>query len=597
MDTVHAHFIRALERYPEKPLFREQRGTLSYGETAVRVGAAVERFRRLGLKRGDIVACFTDQTIPQAMFVLTAGLMRVIPATISPVFSRQYLKTLCKMSGARAIYTTAEHVKVAEGLGIPVIVYGGELGAKEQLDPRAVPRERVLFDDATRIELRDAHAAIRDLSSTLCVEDALLIQPTSGSSGVPKLVLRNHVAFSRYAMFVGRELERGLGSARRFRMLAANALTHAFACHMFATALRFGAELAIPSELDISASLEEVRALDPEVLPMTPRILRSLIRQQQASEAGAGRLFGPSAKLYLTAGGKSDADALHRLRAEGVEIIEFYGSSEASLVTVTPYGGWSPGSAGVPVPDVSLKFNRSGEVLVKSPGLMLGYHGDTELTDVMIDEDGYFRTGDLGRLDEHGYVQIFGRRRDIFNTPEGSNIYPERVEIQLESLAWVEQAFLVGDGRPYVTAHLVVRPELRHAKAIPRTAAVELLRECDIPERSSNAISVEGNEDLYDYAGGELARLNQVFEVIEQVVAFVLYDSSLSPDVYKTVTAGKVHRDRPRFLELYKNNLESLYDDLANDSLMRVPPGERRCRFRTAPIIATDQPKPGKIAL
>jgi long-subunit acyl-CoA synthetase (AMP-forming) len=240
---------------------------------------------------------------------------------------------------------------------------------------------------------------------------------------------------------------------------------------------------------------------------------------------------------------------------------------------------------------------------------MLGYHGDQELTDAMIDEDGYFRTGDLGRLDENGYVQILGRHRDIFNTPEGTNIHPERVEIQLESLDWVEQAFLVGDARPYVTAHLVVRPEVLHAKAgrapsvpreewdsVPMTDAVEL-RELDVSEKNSNAIPVERNEDLYDYVVGELARLNQSFERIEQVVAFVLYDSSFSPDAYKIVTAGKVNRDRPRFLELYQNNVETLYNDLDKDSLMLVPSGEHRYRFRTAPIIAMDQPKMGKVAL
>jgi long-subunit acyl-CoA synthetase (AMP-forming) len=476
-----------------------------------------------------------------------------------------------------------------------VIVYGGALGTKVKADPAHT--RNLIFDEAADMSATDSYAVIRDLGRTLRVEEALLIQPTSGSSGNPKLVLRNHFAFSRYAAFVGQELRRGLPSGGRFRMLLANALTHAFGWHMFATALRFGAEIALPDELDISASLESVRDLDPEVLPMTPRILRSFIRQQEAKDPGSGRLFGPSARVYLTAGGRSDVPSLQRLRAEGIEPIEFYGSSEASVVAVTPYGRWRPGYAGVPVADVSLKFSRNGELLVKSPGLMLGYYGDKDLTDAMLDEDGFFRTGDIGCFDECGYLQINGRRRDVFNTPEGSYIYPELIEIQLEAFEWVEQAFLVGDERPFLSAHLVVRPEsirdkLSIAPSIPIEDWDSVPRHTPIPttfdatldqsQFQEGMLPPSTNETLYKFVGQEISKLNQSAELIQHVVAIALYDSPFTTEVYKTVTAGKVQRNRTRFLELYKSTIESLYSDLEQGSPMLVPPDERRYRVRTA---------------
>jgi long-subunit acyl-CoA synthetase (AMP-forming) len=574
METLHGHFIRAFEAYASEPLFRLQQGTLTYADVVSRVAVGIERLHRFGFKRGDRIVCFTDQTIPLGLFILTAGFMRVIPAAISPVFSPQYLKTLCKTSGARAVYVTPEFVHVVQDIGLPVIVYGGALGTKVKADPHT---HNLIFDEAAGMSATDSHAILRDLGRMLRIEDALLIQPTSGSCGNPKLVLRNHLAFSRYAEFVGHELRRGLPSGGRFRMLLANALTHAFGCHMFATALRFGAEIALPDELDTRASLESVRDLDPEVLPMTPRILRSLIRQHEARGPGGKRLFGPSARVYLTAGGPSDVPSLQRLRAEGVEPIEFYGSSEASVVAVTPYGRWRPGCAGVPVADVSLKFCRNGELLVNSPGLMLGYHGDQDPTDVVIDEAGFLRTGDIGRLDERGYLRISGRRRDVFNTPEGSNIYPERIEIRLESFEWVEQAFLVGDGRPFLSAHLVVRPERIHDKLGIAPSIPIQCKEGMLPPRT--------NEALYRFVGQEISRLNQSMELIERVVAIALYDSAFTTEAYKTVTAGKVQRNRTRFLELYRTTIEPLYSDLQQGSPMLVPPDERRYRttsFATA---------------
>lgn len=587
MGTLHGFFVRAVESYASEPLFRLPQGTLTYADVASRVAVGIERFHRFGFKQGDRIVCFTDQTIPLGLFILTAGFLRVIPAAISPVFSPQYLKTLCKTSRARAVYVTPEFVHVVQDIGLPVIVYGGALGTKVKPDPAHM--QNVIFDEAADMSATDSHAILRNLGRTLRIEDALLIQPTSGSCGHPKLVLRNHLAFSRYAEFVGQELRRGLPSGGRFRMLLANALTHAFGCHMFATALRFGAEIALPDELDIGASLESVRDLDPEVLPMTPRILRSFIRQQEAKDPGSKRLFGPSARVHLTAGGQSDVPSLQRLRAEGIEPIEFYGSSEASVVAVTPYGHWRPGCAGVPVTDVSLKFSRNGELLVKSPGLMHGYYGDKDLTDVMIDEDGFFRTGDIGRLDERGYLRISGRWRDVFNTPEGSNIYPDRIEIQLESFEWVEQAFLVGDGRPFLSAHLVVRPERIHDKlgiapSIPIGDWDSAPRCAPIPTTFDLSRCKEGllppctNEALYKFVGQEISRLNQSMELIEHVAAIALYNSPFTTEAYKTVTAGKVQRNRTRFLELYKSTVEGLYSDLEQGSPMLVPPGERRYR-------------------
>ena len=391
------------------------------------------------------------------------------------------------------------------------------------------------------------------------LEDAFLIQPTSGSSGRPKLVLRSHYGFSRYAQFVGDQARRAFPRGYRPRMLAVNALTHAFAGHMMTMALRLGLEIAVPTDIDIAVALHEVRELDPDVLPMTPRVLRSLARQHMnKDEPESAPLFGERARVLLSAGGKGDPQIFQQLVDGGMEVLEFYGSSEASIVALTPCGGWKKGCAGKPVPDVDFRFSRDREILVRSPGIMLGYYGDEELTSLVVDGEGFYHTGDLGSIDEGGYLRIDGRKRDLFNTPEGTNIYPERIEILIESLSYVKQAILVGDCLPYLTVHIVLNDH-----------------------ESNGLLDEEKAADAYRSVGKDLSEINDDLETIEQIVAFALYGSPFESDVYQVVTAGKVRRDRPRFYHKYAKPIRRLYShELHHRSEMLVPPKERRFRKR-----------------
>src|ERR1043166_6618006 len=155
METLHGFFVRAVESYASESLFRLQHGTLTYADVASRVAVGTEQFRRFGFKRGDRIVCFTDQTIPLGLFILTAGFMRVIPTAISPVFSPHYLKALCKTSGARAVYVTPELVHVVQDIGLPVIVYGGAVGTRVKADPAHT--KNLIFDEAAAMSPTDAH--------------------------------------------------------------------------------------------------------------------------------------------------------------------------------------------------------------------------------------------------------------------------------------------------------------------------------------------------------------------------------------------------------------------------------------------------------
>jgi long-chain acyl-CoA synthetase len=569
LQTIFEYFLRSVAQTPNQTLFSGPNVSMTYGDAAVRVANGLQVLAALELTAGDRVVCYVEKTVPLAMFMITCATAGVIPVPVSPVFSVSYLRTLCRQCGARAIYTTEDLRDVVSELGSPVLVFadsrdnvpGGIFG----------PQRNLSLDDARNMFWDARHPGLTD---------PFMIQTTSGSTGAPKLVLRTHAGFARYAKFVGDEIQKAWPGPGAPRILAANALTHAFAGHMLTTALRFGAEIVVPDVLDININLQSLRELDPDIVPMTPRVLRSLILQQQKSPSPDSRLLGPSARLHISAGGTGDAGTFRKLRGEGVEVIEFYGSSEASVVAVTPYGQWREGTAGRPVADAEIKFAAGGEILVNSPGIMSEYYGDRDLTELVFDDDDFYKTGDLGMIDDHGYLRILGRKRDLFNTVEGTNIYPERIEIMLESLDFVEQVFLIGDGRPYMSAHIVLR---QPRDRVTDDSIAVMLGSLQIRD---GFLQAEDHAELYDRSGQELARVNQRLEIVEQIVAFALYMTPFPSEVYRTLRAGKQSRNRTVFAEMFQSTVQLLYSAaLDKTSTYLVPPRERRFRPRVAQMM------------
>jgi long-chain acyl-CoA synthetase len=536
--TLPAYFRDAVTRRPDWVLFRRPSGeTVSYAAACRWVASTAARLEELGVRPGSFVVTYLDDTVQTTVLDLACCLAGVTPVPLSPSFSLDYLRRLCRQLDTRWVVTAgpgaAERVA---GAGLAATCFGGAA----DLEVHPLPRDPVVPSAV-------ALARVEDAAGRVAADDLFMIQPTSGSTGTPKLVRRTHRSFARYAVFVGREL----ADQEHPRFLAVAALTHAFGLHMLTTAVALGAELDVPSAIDTAAPLDEVRALDPTVLPMTPRVLRSMWRQALAAgRPGTGRgVFGPSARFVLSAGGRGDPQLLGALAAAGVEVLEWYGSSEGSIVALTPRGGWREGWAGRVVDDTRVRVAPDGELLVRSPGLLLGYHGDQAASRACRTRDGFYRTGDLGELSGDGWLRVVGRKRDLFNTPEGSNIYPERIETMLEALPTVDQAMLVGDGRPFLAAFIVVdHRALAAAGVAPSPDAHGVIDELAAPR-------------LYARFERDLAALNRRLEPIEQVRRFALLARRLPPTLYGIAGQGKVRRSRPAFLETFAGPVGQLYED------------------------------------
>jgi long-chain acyl-CoA synthetase len=161
-------------------------------------------------------------------------------------------------------------------------------------------------------------------------------------------------------------------------------------------------------------------------------------------------------------------------------VAEGYGQTEVSLCTTLNLPGRTRiGTVGPPIPGVEVRIAPDREILVRSDGVCRGYWGRPEATAELIDADGWLHTGDLGSLDDDGYLRVTGRKKDLIVTAYGKNISPTEIETALGFEPLVAHAVVVGDRRPYLTALLTVDPRAAQAWAEGEGRTLELEALCD----------------------------------------------------------------------------------------------------------------------
>jgi long-chain acyl-CoA synthetase len=173
------------------------------------------------------------------------------------------------------------------------------------------------------------------------------------------------------------------------------------------------------------------------------------------------------------------ADLHARLRAlTGQAVLERYGMTETVMLTSNPYDGERrPGTVGLPLPGVEVRLAAgSDEIEVRGPNVFAGYWRRPEATAAAFTADGWFRTGDVGEIDDEGFLKITDRKKDLIITAGGKNIAPQNLENALKTSRFVSQAIVVGDRRPYVTALVTLdEAELASSDRDPQELVQELV--------------------------------------------------------------------------------------------------------------------------
>jgi long-chain acyl-CoA synthetase len=255
-----------------------------------------------------------------------------------------------------------------------------------------------------------------------------------------------------------------------------------------------------------------------------------------------------SRKMRWSSSGSAPIPAkiLQFFRACGLPVYEGYGLTESQgLVTLNRPGAFKIGTVGKPMDGVELKFTGEGEILVKGWPRCAGYWNNPEATEELF-RDGWLHTGDLGYLDEDGYLHISGRKKEILITSTGKNISPLNIENHLKTSPYISQAVVFGEGKTYLTALVTLDEEKITQYASEKNITY------------NNFASLTQHPAIIELIGKEIEIRNQELARIEQIKKFTILEDQFCQDRDELTPTMKVKR---RVVEQrYKDKIAAMYE-------------------------------------
>ena len=207
-----------------------------------------------------------------------------------------------------------------------------------------------------------------------------------------------------------------------------------------------------------NVAIEYSKALDAGSIPLGLKLKHGLFDKLVYSKIRHG--LGGRVEAAISGGAPLGERLGHFYRCAGVRVLEGYGLTETTAgATLNLTTAHKVGSVGKPIPGTTIKIADDGEVLIKGPIVMRGYWQNDAANSEVFTDDGYFRSGDLGRLDEEGYLYIVGRKKELIVTSGGKNVAPAVLEDRLRAHPLVSQCIVVGDNQPYIAALVTIDPE------------------------------------------------------------------------------------------------------------------------------------------
>jgi long-chain acyl-CoA synthetase len=251
-------------------------------------------------------------------------------------------------------------------------------------------------------------------------------------------------------------------------------------------------------------------------------------------------------RFALSGGGPLSVSDAEFFLGMGIKVCEGFGLSETTPVT---NGNWpwhiKPGTVGPAVKNTDVKIGEGGEVLIKGPQVMLGYYKNEAATKEVFDENGYFRTGDIGEIDSDGYLKITGRIKDLIITSGGKNISPQNIENSLKTSAYIEQVAIIGDNRNFLSALVV--PAFAELENWAKTNGVAF----------SSRKELIGDPKVLALFDGEIREFTKMFARVEQIRRFKLLDVEWSQQTDELTPTLKIKR---RVINAkYASEIESMY--------------------------------------
>jgi long-chain acyl-CoA synthetase len=487
-DAQLADVVFAAERANgDLVLFQRRSGGTWRPVTASQFAADVRGlaagFLAAGIQPGERVGLLATTSYEWTLVDYALWTVAAVPVPIFETSSAEQVRWVLEDAGPVAVVVERETHRrlvedLADGLSMPLRVWQISGGGLDRL-----VEDGLDVDDAQLRERRRAVAA----------DDLATLIYTSGTTGRPKGCMLSHGNLLYEARVAIDSLQRIFGQDASTLLFLP--LAHVFARMIQVACLERGVRLA--HSADLAELPEDLAALKPSFLLAVPRVFERVYNnaQQRAHAEGKGRIFDwadrtavaysralddgrPGWRLslahrlcdrlvygrlraalggrvgYAISGGAPLGARLgHFLRGIGITVLEGYGLTETSAAATTnlPHAV-KIGTVGPPLPGVEIRIADDGEILIKGPIVFQGYWRNEQATREAMTAEGWLRTGDLGTLDEEGFLTVSGRKKELIVTAGGKNLTPATLEDHLRAHPLISQVVVVGDQRPYVAA-------------------------------------------------------------------------------------------------------------------------------------------------
>ncbi len=496
-----------------------------------------------GLTRGASVAILAgnvpEWTIVDVATIAAGG----VGVGIYPTSSPEQCEYIINHSDAEFVFvdTLKQLRKVAESYGKLRKVK--EIICLEQTDEATGYEDFLAFGRENRQAFL---AKVEEIGSHAKPEETAIMVYTSGTTGNPKGAMLSH----KYIL-------NSVESLRRSVPIFETDVSFSYlpGCHVAerisgiynrlynGTAAHFVDDL---SKLD--AYMMEVK---PTVFASLPRFFEKIYAKTvaefgaDASERNLKDAFGGNIRLLTSGGAPLPNEIADFFARRNLPILQAYGLTENICVAFNTVENLKFGTVGKPMPMCKVKIAPDGEILVKSPMMFSGYYKEPEKTTEMFDPEGWLKTGDLGTLDEDGFLKITGRKKEIIVLSSGKNVAPALVENLVKENHLVSQCFLSGDGKSYcvalVTLNRIEAEMFAKANKIEYKDYAELTR----------------NQALYDLIRQSVEKANARVSSSEQIKKFKILERDFSLEENEITPTLKVKRNVVS--EKFADDLQDLY--------------------------------------
>lgn len=574
--SLNVMFFDQVTRLGDKPmLWRKIDGSYrpsSWAQVAEQVSLLSRGLRSLGIEPGDRVVIVSEnrpEWLISELAILAAGAIAVPAYITNTVEDHRHI-----IENTRARMAIVSTKRLADNL-LPAAHTVESCAVAIAMEPLDMSQDiggvHVHAWDDVLVRGSELPDDVADLAARAARTDTAVIIHTSGTGGAPRGVMLSHGAIlhnceGAYDMFKDRIASDGE------TFLCFLPLSHSYE-HMAGQffPLTIGAEIYYAESIE--ALLSNIAEVRPTIMTAVPRLYETMyqrVRKSQAANTGLKKTlfekalalgikkyhdptslslgerildrlvdrlvrtkvrarFGGRLKFFVSGGAPLNEDIGIFFTALGLTLLQGYGLTEsAPLISVNPPWRCKLHTVGLPVKNTEVRIADDGEILVKGELVMQGYYGDPKGTETVI-EDGWLHTGDIGLLDEDGYLQITDRKKDLIVNSGGDNISPQRVEGILALQPEIQQVMVYGDKRPYLVAVVVPDPDFLSDWATRHRKPADLGR-------------VAEDAGLHDAIAQSIERVNADLSRVERVRRFMVADREFGVENGMMTPTMKIRR-------------------------------------------------------